>query len=143
MKKRLLILFTNIFMCMFFSAALIIAADMPEEIAMESDVYSTHTKPIIKFTHAKHAEDYSIGCAECHHDYQDGKNIWKQGDAVLKCSGCHSEAKKAKDVKMSKEEQMKKYHYTAIHANCKGCHTALKKEGKDTGPTTCTKCHVK
>jgi len=143
MKKNLMFLIPIAFMCMLFTISTITASDMPENIVMESKVHPKHSKPLVSFTHKKHSADYGIACTDCHHDYKDKKNVWKEGDAVLKCEECHSEAKKPTGVEMTKEEEMKKYHYTAIHANCKGCHAALKKEGKDTGPTTCTKCHVK
>ena len=40
-------------------------------------------------------------------------------------------------------ELIKKYHYSAIHANCQGCHKDLKKAKKPTGPTACKDCHPK
>jgi hypothetical protein len=100
----------------------------------------------VTFTHKKHNVDYQIACADCHHVYKDGKNAWKEGDAVQKCEACHSQAKppraKAGEPGLSKEEKIKSYHYSAIHENCAGCHKALKKAGKPTGPVSCKKCHV-
>lgn len=112
-----------------------------DSLTMKSTVYEEHTKPIVTFTHKKHSEDYKIACADCHHVYQDGKNVWKEGDAVQKCGSCHSQAKSS-DPQLSKEEKIKLYHYTAIHENCVGCHKTLKKEGKPTGPVSCKECHA-
>jgi hypothetical protein len=80
--------------------------------------------------------------------YQDGKNVWKEGDEVQKCEACHTEAKapKAKEgePKLSKAEKIKKYMYSAIHANCTGCHKELKKANKELIiPTKCAECHPK
>ncbi|MBW2259215.1 MAG: cytochrome c3 family protein, partial [Deltaproteobacteria bacterium] len=79
--------------------------------------------------------------------FTDGKNTWKEGDAVQKCDACHAEAKAAtgKDApKMSKKEKIQKYYYSAIHENCAGCHKALKKaDATKVIPTKCTKCHPK
>jgi hypothetical protein len=117
-----------------------------DTMTMESKVFAKHKKGLVTFTHKKHNVDYKIPCADCHHVYKDGKNVFKEGDPVQKCAECHSEAKapSGKDApKMSKEEKIKKYYYSAIHENCAGCHKALKKEGKPTGPTTCKECHPK
>jgi mono/diheme cytochrome c family protein len=78
---------------------------------------------------------------------KDGKNVWKEGDEVQKCDACHGEAKPptGKDApKLSKAEKIKKYHYSAIHENCAGCHKANKKKGMERpGPTSCKECHPK
>ena len=119
------------------------AQQAPDVIKMESKVYAKHTKPLATLTHKKHNVDYKIGCAECHHVYKEGKNVWKEGDETQKCDACHSEAKAPKGAKMAKKEKITKYHYSAIHKNCKGCHKDLKKAGEPTGPVTCKKCHPK
>lgn len=119
----------------------LMAADIPDVIKMESKVYSKHSKDIVSFPHKKHAVDKKIACTECHHVFKDGKNVWKEGDEVKKCDACHSEPKKPSGVKVSKAEKIKRFHYTAIHANCKGCHWDLKKKDEPTGPTSCNDCH--
>jgi hypothetical protein len=121
------------------------AADAPEKITMNSTVYKKHTKGLVEFSHKKHAERKDVACTECHHVYKDGKNVWKQGDAVQKCEACHSEAKQAKDdkTKMSKKEKIQKYHYDAIHTNCKNCHKKMIDKTSDMGKSLnkCTGCH--
>jgi hypothetical protein len=114
----------------------------PETITMDSKVYPEHKKSLVTFSHQKHNVDYQIACNECHHVYQDGKNVWKEGDEVGKCDSCHAGAKAPTEPKLSKEEEIKGYHYSAIHENCKGCHQAAVKEGK-VAPTKCTECHPK
>lgn len=119
----------------------------PDTIAMDSKVFKKHKKALVTFTHKKHHEDFKLACTDCHHHYEGGKNVWKEGDEVKKCPECHKEAKapKAKEgeAKLSKKEEIKKYYYSAIHENCKGCHKDLKTKKKPTGPTACTGCHPK
>jgi len=144
--KKLLILLVGLMSAVFLlTAGKPSATDVPDVVKMESKVYPEHTKPIVTLSHKKHSVDYKIACTECHHVYKDGKNVWKEGDEVKKCDACHSEPKRPKGdkTKMSKDEKIKKYHYSAIHANCRDCHKELKKQNKPTGPLTCTKCHVK
>ena len=124
-------------------AGVAIATDKgPETITMDSKVFPKHKKSLVVFNHAKHNVDYGIACTECHHAYKDGKNVWKEGDAVKKCDACHTGAKAPKEPKLSKKEKIKGYMYSAIHENCKGCHKAAKKEGK-AAPTKCGECHLK
>jgi cytochrome c553 len=116
-------------------------------MTLNSKVYPKHTKALVMFSHKKHNVDYKIACTDCHHVIKDGKNVWKEGDEVQKCDACHGEAKPptGKDApKLSKAEKIKKYHYSAIHENCAGCHKANKKKGMERpGPTSCKECHPK
>jgi hypothetical protein len=112
----------------------------PDTIVMDSKVFPEHKKSLVTFSHQKHNVDYNIACSECHHVYQDGKNVWKEGDPVQKCTECHSGDKAPSGL--SKEEKIKGYYYDAVHENCKGCHKAAKAEGK-AAPTGCTECHPK
>ena len=121
------------------------AQQAPNDMTMDSKVFTKHTKPLVTFAHRKHNQDFKIACMECHHVFKDGKNVWKEGDQVQRCEACHSEAKPptGKDApSMSKQEKIKKYYYTAIHENCVGCHKAEKKKGKH-APSACKDCHSK
>ena len=141
MKKRSLIVLGVAALSVVFLFAVVYATQQaPDDITMESKVYAKHKKALVKLSHKKHNVEYKIPCNECHHVYQDGKNVWKEGDEVKKCDACHSEEKASKDDKSSKQEKIKKYHYSAIHENCKGCHQASK---KPTAPTKCAECHPK
>jgi ribosomal protein L31 len=124
-------------------AAVQATQEVSDTMTMNSGVYEKHTKTLVTFTHKKHNVDYKIGCSDCHHVYEGGKNVWKEGGEVKKCDACHTEAKAPKGDKTSKAEKIKKYHYSAVHANCQGCHKDLKTAGKPTGPTTCKDCHPK
>ena len=91
------------------------------------------TKPPMKFNHGEHVAD-NIACTECHHVYEDGKNVWHQGDVVQPCCACHLE--KTENNVPSLER--------AFHTNCRDCHRDLQKEGKESGPyKKCTECHKK
>jgi hypothetical protein len=76
----------------------------------------------VQFAHKKHADAFK-DCKTCHH-------TWKEGENVKKCVECHT-----KDSKVDAKK--------AFHGSCRGCHREMKKAGKATGPTPCTKCHAK
>ena len=115
-------------------------------ILMNSPQYAKHTKPIARFTHQKHIDEYSISCGDCHHD-EAGKPLdLKPGDPVQSCIACHKETKMKKGEKLSKPEKIMKYHKEALHANCIGCHKAYNIEngdpkGKKPAPASCKACH--
>ena len=136
MKKRILSLSVVIFsIVMFTGAGILIATDVADEITIKADAFSKYKKGPVKLTHKKHTVDYKIACTDCHHVFKDGKNVFKEGDPVQKCSECH-------DAKKS-QGKVKKL-MLAYHKNCQGCHKGLEKAGKKTGPTKkCNDCHAK
>lgn len=139
MKKRTLIVLTAAVLGMAFLFALAYATQQaPDTLTMESKVFDKHKKALVTFNHKKHNVDYKVVCADCHHIYEGGKNVWQEGTEVKKCDACHTEAKAPSGDKSPKEEKIKKYYYDAIHANCVGCHKDQKK-----GPSKCTECHPK
>lgn len=141
--KRTLLVLTALSMGVSLVFAVAYASDPADTMTMDSKLFAKHTKGMVTFTHKKHNVDYKIACMDCHHVYEGGKNVWKEGEAVQRCDACHTEAKAPKGDKTPKAEKIKKYYYSAIHANCSGCHKDLKKAGKPTGPTTCKECHPK
>ena len=135
MGKKILFLIVGIIsISLAGGAGILIATSGPEEITLGAG-FDTLKKGPVKFTHKKHAEDYKIACEDCHHVYKDGKNVFKQGDPVQKCSACHDPAESKGNVKKL---------MLAFHKNCQGCHKDLEKAGKPTGPTRkCNDCHEK
>ncbi len=119
-----------------FSATLMVglafaANKAPEgDITIHSDLFKSFKQGPVLFPHAKHK---AAKCTTCHHDYKDGKNVWKEGDEVKKCSACHKLEDNGKVVKLEK----------AYHERCQTCHKKFKNENKPTGPVTCAKCHQK
>jgi hypothetical protein len=93
-----------------------------------SDVFKQPKKSPVTFSHEKHK---GAKCADCHHEFKDGKNVWQEGQEVKKCSACHKLEAEGNVLKLEK----------AYHDKCQNCHKELKKEKKKTGPTACTKCH--
>ena len=120
----------------------VIAADKgPEKATIKSPLFTKPTKAPVEFTHKMHNEDYKVACESCHHVYKDGKNVWKEGDAVQKCDACHTEATIEGEKKLPPDQQ-KLNLKLAYHNNCQGCHQKLKKDKPDTkAPVTCTGCH--
>jgi hypothetical protein len=101
-------------------------------IMIENQGYEPDNKGPVKFNHLKHSKEYKASCVECHHLYQDGKNIWKEGDHVNKCVVCHDPVEeKGKAVKLR----------SAFHNNCRDCHTKASKEGREAPYKKCSECH--
>ena len=120
------------------------APEAPDEIMIHSKLWAKKKYEDAKLTHKKHATDYNIPCADCHHVYQDGKNVWKEGDKVQRCDECHTCVKTKKELKTASEEEKKLSLYIAFHDNCQGCHKKHNTETKTKdAPTSCSKCHKK
>ena len=130
MKKGFLTLLVLLTGLVFIAVGVLTAADVPEEAVIENSGYKSDKKAPVKLSHKKHSAEYGVACADCHHDYQGGKNVWKEGDPIKKCAECHDPKKK-----QGKADKLK----NAYHKNCKNCH---KEKGK--GPfKKCAECHKK
>lgn len=110
--------------------------EIPEEIIISNEGYRQERKVPVKFPHVSHAADRGLGCEECHHNYEDGKNIWKEGDFVNKCIECHDPRENQDNVKKL---------MLAFHQQCSGCHQNRRKEGSSQiAPyKKCYECHQK
>ena len=119
----------------FTTVGILSAADVPDEVNIENKCYAKDKKGPVPLSHNKHVNEYGAKCSDCHHDYQDGKNVWKEGDPVKKCVDCHDPNKSEGNVKKLQ---------TAYHGNCKDCHKEAIAAGKKNAPyKKCTDCHQK
>lgn len=140
MKRKQRTLLNLTFICsLFLIVGTLIAAEeqnVPETMMIENEGYTSKRKGPVFFSHQDHFESYDVACTECHHEYQDGKNVWTEDDPVKKCAECHSPLKSEGKVKKLK---------LAFHKNCKNCHKDLAKEGitKDAPYRKCGDCHKK
>ena len=140
MKKRFLGVLAIILTGLLFLCVGVLTAadktDSPDEVTISNKGYKADKKGPVKLSHKKHSTDYKVACTDCHHEYKDGKNVWKEGDPVKKCADCHDPLKKQGKTKKLQ---------TAYHKNCKDCHKALIKAGKsDKAPfKKCNDCHQK
>ena len=131
MKKGLFAVIILIFSgLVFLMAGMLTAADVADVIIIENKGHDPDRRGPVKLTHKKHAEDYEVACSECHHEYENGKNVWKEGDPVKKCIECHDTAEKRDNADKLQ---------TAFHNNCQGCHRELK--DKEAPYRRCTDCH--
>ena len=113
------------------AGVLAVTQQPPEEILIENK-YKDDKKGPVKLSHKKHATEYKVACTECHHEYKDGKNVWKDTDPVKKCVECHSP-----DKKQGNADKLN----LAFHKNCQGCHKELK--DKKAPYKNCNDCHQK
>ena len=90
------------------------------------------TKAPVAFSHAKHK---AVECTKCHHKW-DGK----AAKADMKCAskGCHDNMA---SKKAGENSYYNAYHDMKAENSCLGCHKAMKKAGKPTGPNACNDCH--
>ncbi len=119
------------------------SAEVPAVITLKATLWSEHTKSPVTFSHKKHSAEYKVACSECHHKYEDGKNVWNEGDPIQKCQECHTEPT-IKGEKQLAPEKQKLNLKLAFHNNCQGCHKKLKMKDREKYadiPTTCTECH--
>jgi len=129
-ERRLFTLLTVAIAGLVFTAAgTLTAEDMPDEVQISNEGYKRKVYKPVTFTHLAHVEEYGIECADCHHDYKDGENVWEEGDPVKKCVVCHNPDKKQGNVHRL---------VFAYHFNCKKCHKA-----NESGPRECKECHTK
>jgi hypothetical protein len=133
MKKNLVAGFILIVSALvFLTAGMPTAADVAEVIVINNQGYDQDRRGPVNFSHKKHAEDYKVACDECHHEFENGKNVWKEGDPVKQCIECHDPIEKKGNA-----EKLQ----TAFHENCQGCHRDLK--DKEAPFKRCTDCHEK
>lgn len=137
MKKRVFNLMLVVLVGVMFGTVGVLTAaeceDAPDEVMIDNKGYASDKKGPVKLTHKKHAEEYGTACTDCHHVFEDGKNVWKEGDPVHKCSECH-------DYEKSEGGALKLQ--LAFHKNCKGCHKDAYKAGKKDAPfRKCNDCH--
>ena len=123
-----------LFGMVFLAVGVLTATDVPDVIMIENKGYKKDLKGPVKFMHKEHSADYKIACTECHHEYKDGKNVWKEGDPVKPCSACHDPNKKQGNAPKLQN---------AFHTNCKDCHKAEDKKGKKAPYRKCNDCHEK
>ncbi len=101
----------------------------------EEEIGSAQKSPVT-FSHAKHKE---AKCTACHHKEKE------DAEKIQKCSQCHKAKDEGDTPKLKDSFHIEKNKKTEkeVTSSCVGCHKALKKQDKKTGPTACTKCHPK
>lgn len=63
----------------------------PKDIAVPYPIGGNPKVGIMQklFAHRRHAKEFKISCGECHHVYENEKNIWNEEMPIQKCSECH------------------------------------------------------
>jgi hypothetical protein len=104
----------------------------PDQIMLGQSIQNRQ-RTEVDFPHGLHME--TLDCLDCHHRYEEGKNVLdsaelEEGAGEVTCNACH-DAKSDIDLR------------EAFHHQCIGCHIAMRKEGKKSGPELCGQCHPK
>ena len=76
------VMFAVVLCVLLFASGALIANDVPEFISLDQDVYKSNRRGPVPFEHLAHWDEYGVGCADCHHVYEDGKNVWNEDDPV-------------------------------------------------------------
>ncbi|MCW7754982.1 cytochrome c family protein [Desulfobotulus sp. H1] len=142
-KRKLIIILaaSATFLC---AAAIALAAqgktDVDDVIQMKTPIYEEHQRPLVTFTHKKHAEDYGISCGDCHHDDKGQPLELVMGDPVQSCAACHSiPGQRARGDQTPKLD----FHAEAMHDNCRTCHAQFNRDkGERIAPVMCNQCHT-
>lgn len=108
----------------------------PETMEIYSTAFEKHKRGPVKLSHLKHSAEYNVACIDCHHDYQDGINMWTPSNPVQSCASCHDPEETKGEVKKLQ---------TAYHTNCKNCHREMveAEKSEDAPYKTCSGCHEK
>lgn len=119
------VVFPAVFVVSFILSVSSVLYAQPEEIELCVD---KNRGPVL-FPHELHMDGYD--CLDCHHDYQDGKNVLEDAEEAddLTCASCHNA-----EAKIKVRE--------AFHGQCMGCHDRYKMTTKKTGPSLCGECHI-
>jgi hypothetical protein len=140
MRKKGFFIWASLFVTVLFISMGILQAfeeqSVPDEMDISNEVYKSDRKGPVPFSHVDHAEDYDLECTACHHEYEDGENVWDEGKHVKKCVECHDPLKNEGEVKRLK---------IAFHKNCKNCHRKIVEEeiSEDAPYKKCNGCHQK
>ena len=112
---------------LFLAAAFVLPALGQEDIVSLADpAFGTLRRPASQFNHAKHTDDFGIGCEYCHHQgMENGEFIPSDDPGADKCADCHA-------VNPESGTSLR----NAYHKLCENCHEREKK-----GPIMCGECH--
>ncbi|MCA1989015.1 MAG: cytochrome c family protein [Desulfarculus sp.] len=111
-------------------AAAGLALAQEDNLIINSQALGEHTRPLVKFSHAKHSEKIA-DCTTCHHDFSPTGNRGSSEGQF--CSDCHSAQPTAKNSVSL---------VMAFHKQCKECHRFAAGKGQPSGPVMCGGCHV-
>lgn len=128
-------------------SSLLLAAEMPEQVSLDSMVVLFEG---VEFDHAMHI-DLGEDCSRCHH-HTTGTGTTDErcirchadsdGAATVSCRDCHSS--NPFSAESLNQEALDRYQFhidtpglkAAYHWNCLGCHEEMD------GPTGCQDCHT-
>lgn len=102
------------------------AQEIPETIMIEHNIHRLDRFGPVRFGHQKHIE-LGMECKKCHHAWDEYSYELPDG-----CIKCHGRDNQGEVVSLR----------TAYLKQCLGCHMIPGSDGKKTGPTVCTDCHL-
>lgn len=102
-----------------------------ETIIIDNHVFKSKSRSAVKFTHGSHMMLDGVSCSDCHHRFENGKNMIDSNELsddnrAIYCRYCHAEPEKLKN---------------SYHRLCIRCHNSMIKKNKAAGPRLCGECH--
>lgn len=94
----------------------------------------------VTFAHKKHATQYKIDCARCHHNVEPGETY-----IDASCRDCHENEgfPRFEEAAQLDDDEKIEYHLIALHTLCVDCHIETKRQNRQTRPpVSCTRCHL-
>jgi len=106
----------------------------PDTLTLMSPGVQTRERPPVPFPHGRHMEE-GLSCKDCHHRYEQGKNVLEESDLEpgkpgIRCQACHGPGGRG-----SLRE--------VFHRQCLSCHQEKQKVGRKNVPRYCGECHVR
>lgn len=122
--------FTIILIPLFFIIPFFLSAQM-ETIVIDDPVFSSRSRPPVRFGHVRHMSLAQVSCTDCHHRFENGRNVLDPAELTdenksIYCRYCHS-----------KPSELQR----AYHRLCIRCHQSMVKINRSAGPRLCGECH--
>ena len=148
MSAKQILITLMIVLAFFATSSLLLAAEMPEQVSLDSMVALFDG---VEFDHAMHT-DLGEDCSACHH------HTTGTGTIDERCVRCHADSNEVASVGCREchlanpfsaeninKEALDRYQFhidtpglkAAYHWNCVGCHEEMD------GPTDCQDCHAR
>ena len=122
--------FPVVFIPFLFIIPIISYAQM-ETMVIDNTVFKSKSRSAVSFNHGKHMAIDGVSCIDCHHRFENGKNVLDPVELTdenkkIYCVFCHTDSSGLQN---------------AYHRLCIRCHESMVKKNKSAGPRLCGECH--
>ena len=102
-----------------------------EMMIIDNTVFKSKSRSAVRFNHGNHMALYGVSCRDCHHRFENKKNMLDpveltDDNKTIHCRYCHTGSSRLQN---------------AYHRLCIGCHQSMIKKNLTAGPRLCGECH--